>query len=242
MSAFPPLEDRAIQVWSVDLRVSAAVHARLESLLSGDERERAGRFRFDAHRRRFIVARGVLRTLLGAAVGRPAEAVRFRYGTAGKPTLADPPDSPLGFNVSHADDVALLALGQSVRVGVDVERVRTAPDLERLAARFLAPSEAAAFLRLPPPRRTLAFYTCWCRKEAFLKARGTGLAGNLKSFAVTLDPDEPPRITQIDGDRDLPARWTLTDLDAPGGYVAALAADRVGWQIQQHRWSPPRPA
>lgn len=233
----PLLDPDQVLVWLVDLRAPREAVEKLTLLLSADERARADRFRFESHRRRFIAGRGVLRTLLSNHADVDPAALRFEYGTAGKPRLAEPAESGLHFNVSHADDIALIAMARNRAVGVDVERVRAAKDLERLAARFFSPEEAADFMRLPPTARQSAFYTCWSRKEAFLKARGVGLSGNLKDFAVTLEPGVPARIRRLSESLSGGSDWKLTDLEVPGGYVGALASQGRGWQIASRRWT-----
>lgn len=226
-----------VQIWSVDLRAPRESMERFRAWLSRDELERADRFRFESHRRRFVAGRGVLRSLLAHHTeSSPADLV-FSYGTAGKPHLESPADSGIAFNVSHADDVALIAIARDRAVGVDVERVKTARDLERLAARFFSPEEAADFMRLTPVARQNAFYTCWSRKEAFLKARGVGLAGNLKDFAVTLEPGVPPVIRRLSPALKGNSEWLLADLPVPGGYVGALAGEGDGWEIASRRWN-----
>lgn len=226
-----------VQVWLVDLRAPRESLDRFDQWLSADEKDRADRFRFGSHRRRFVAGRGVLRRLLAQHTGASPADLVFGYGTAGKPHLVDPAGSGLSFNVSHADDVALIAIARDRAVGVDVERVKAARDLERLAARFFSPEEAADFMRLPPMARQGAFYTCWSRKEAFLKARGVGLAGNLKDFAVTLEPGVPPVIRRLSASLKGESQWSLADLTVPGGYVGALASEGDGWQIASRRWT-----
>jgi 4'-phosphopantetheinyl transferase len=174
-------------------------------------------------RRRFTVARGHLREILGRYAGRPPEHLKFRYGGSGKPALVVP-DSPR-FSVSHTEDLAVFALHRTLELGVDVERLRTIPNGERLAKRFFSPSEHGALLRVPPERRDFAFLTCWTRKEACAKAVGEPLIPMLKRFEVPVEPGESARVVLLDGDPVAAARWSLADLAPASGHVGALAVE-----------------
>ena len=153
----------------------------IASALSQDERDRAARFRFDIHRDRYTSARGALRTVLGALTATPPEKVEFIYGDHGKPDLKS---RGVHFNLSHSDHRAIIAVTRVAPVGVDVERMnpdRANPDIAR---RFFAAQEIADLNGLTASEYTNAFFQCWARKEAVLKAVGTGISGGLSSFAV----------------------------------------------------------
>ncbi len=194
-----------------------------EPLLSADERERAERFRFDAHRRRFVVARGTLRRFLGAEIGRDPASLRFVLGPRGKPSLADAPD--LQFNVSHSVDLALVACTRGRRVGVDLEQVVPLDDLLGMARRTFSRAETAALEAIPEADRLLAFHLAWTRKEAFVKAVGDGLSFPLDSFDVSLAPGEPARILAIRDAERARESWSLVHLDAAPGFAAALVVE-----------------
>jgi len=213
-----------VHVWYVDLAVAAGAVRRLVACLSEDERARASRFKFDRDARRFMVARSALRTLLGGYLGLTPGAVTFTYQAHGKPAL-DGVHAALGFNLSHSGDVAVIAAGWDRAVGVDLELRRPLPDLAALAARSFALRERAVLDALPETERPAAFFRCWTRKEAFIKATGLGLAQPLDGFAVSLAPDEPARFLDIEGDPVALARWTLHDLQPPDGYAGALVVE-----------------
>jgi 4'-phosphopantetheinyl transferase len=223
--------DLSIRPGHVDVRAtpldpSAAREARLERWLDADERARAARFVFPRDARRFRVARGTLREILGGYLGVAADAVRFTYAAAGKPALAAPlGDAGLAFNVSHSGEIALYAIGARSRIGVDVEQVRPLDDLPALAERNFSAAEQRTLLALPPAARAPAFFACWTRKEAFIKALGDGLSYPLDAFTVSFTADEPARFVEIRGDPTTAARWTLTALDVAPGYTAAVAVD-----------------
>jgi 4'-phosphopantetheinyl transferase len=207
-----------------ELAVAAGTVGPLAACLSEDERARASRFTFDRDARRFKVARSALRTLLGGYLGLAPGGVAFTYQAHGKPAL-DGIRTALGFNLSHSGEVAVVAAGWDRAVGVDVELCRPLPDLAALAARSFAPRERAVLDALPETERPAAFFRCWTRKEAFIKATGLGLAQPLDGFVVSLAPDEPACFLDIEGDPDALARWTLHDLQPPDGYAGALVVE-----------------
>ena len=197
------VQTEGVQVWRADLDRPPVGREVLARTLSEDERARAARFHRPRDRDRFIAARGLLRVLLGNALGCPPQALRFRYNLYGKPALAaDSDGARLGFNLSHSDGAALFALAWSRDAGVDIECIRPQCAAESLAERYLPASQAAALRSLPPARRPAAFAQAWVRREAHLKALGTGFS------ASSLPPDH--------------RRWTCLDLYVGPGYRAAL--------------------
>lgn len=225
-----------VHVWYVDLAVDAGTLRRLAAGLSEDERARADRFVFERDARRFVVARSALRTLLAEYLGLTPRAVVFTYGVHGKPAF-DGALAGLGFNLSHSGEVAVVVAGWGRALGVDVELRRPLPDLAALAARSFAPRELAVLDALPESERPEAFFRCWTRKEAFIKATGEGLAHPLDAFVVSLAPDEPARFLDIDGDPDALARWTLHDLGPPAGYAGALVVEGAVRTLRARVWS-----
>lgn len=219
----PSLARGELHLWTSGLDRPPAEVEQLTLALSPDERERAGRFHFERDRRRFTVGRGFLRTLLAHYLGRSAAAVTFRYGPRGKPDLAGvDTGSGLRFNLSHSGGRVLCALTRELDVGADLELIRPLDNLDSLAASVFSAGELAALHALPGPERQTAFYRCWTRKEAFIKALGDGLSWPLDSFDVTLGPGEPARLLRIAGDPGGPARWCLHALEDEG-WVAAVA-------------------
>ena len=222
--ADPKLGAADAHVWRLDLRRAGADVENLERLLTPAESERAAAFRFARDRDRFVVARALRRITLGRYLDAPPNALAFATGPHGKPGLIGPGDAAaLQFNLAHADDLALLVVARGRPVGVDLERVRDDVPIMTLAERFFAPDELEALRQLPAGQRTAAFFRCWTRKEAFVKARGEGLSLPLAAFAVSLAPDEPPALRRVDWDAEERTRWTLLDLPPLPGYAAALA-------------------
>jgi len=225
----PRLTNVEVHLWCIGLNQSAPFS---EDILSPDELARANRFKFPVHRRRFVAAHGWLRALLGRYQNcHPAE-LRFDYGPQGKPALAGQTD--LHFNLAHSGELALLAVAPA-ELGVDVEAIRPVPELDQIARRFFAPTEHAQIRQLPAEQQQPAFFTCWTRKEAFLKATGDGLTRPLDSFSVAVQPEQPAQFNHITGDDA--ARWWLAALTPAIGYVGALAITGRHWQI--HCWQTP---
>jgi 4'-phosphopantetheinyl transferase len=218
-----------VHIWWFSLDQPAWRRAELESYLSRDERERMQRLVFEHHRRRFVVARGVLRSLLGVYRRIDPAQLRFNYTPFGKPSLED---TPLAFNISHSVDVAVCAITIDRALGVDVEAVKTIADMPEIMRRHAAPREQAAYWMLPSERRVDAFYHWWVRKEAYVKALGTGLSESLSDFAVTITPDEP-----IILDSGEARGLTLRQLTAPSGYAGCVAVEGSGWRLVERTLS-----
>ena len=208
-------------MWRASLEQPPAAVARLHALLAADERERAAAFHFARDRNRYIVGRGLLRSLLGGYAGRPPQELRFAYGAFGKPVLAD---AGPHFNLSHSGPLALLAVSADTEIGVDIEVDHVDFAQERIAERFFSQEEVRVLRSLPKRHQPHAFMTCWTRKEAFIKARGDGLSLRLDSFDVSLAPHAPAALLRTEWSADEPVQWWLRDLsDSSRGYVAALA-------------------
>jgi len=231
----PELPAGRIHLWSLRLDPPEGQVAALERLLARDEIERARRFRFERHQRQYIVGRGMLRTLLGAYLGVPPERIEFTYGPRGKPFLA--PALAAGapqFNLSNSDERALVGLVRGPEIGVDLEFRKPMPDCEEIAERFFSASEREVLRALPAATKEEAFFNCWTRKEAYLKAVGEGLAAPLDSFDVTLAPGEPPRMLTLRGEAAPAQRWSFHHLVPAPEYVGAIALEGEegrAWEI-----------
>lgn len=230
------LDPGSVHVWSVRLDPPPEVVERLGRSLSADEWERARRFRFERHQRQYVVGRGALRALLAAYLGTLPELIRFTYGPRGKPFLAPPLDAGgLFFNLSNSDELALVGLVHGVEIGVDVEYLKRMPDCEVIAERFFSESERKVLRELPAARKEEAFFNCWTRKEAYLKAVGEGLAAPLDSFDVTLAPGEAPRMLTLKGNAERASRWFFRHLLPAPDYVGAVAIEGGDWAVET--WS-----
>jgi 4'-phosphopantetheinyl transferase len=222
MSATRPLPPGAVDVWWCDLgNRSATDHADWAAVASPDERARADRFSFPDDRRRFLARRGLLRTLLGGYLGERPEDLRFECDEKGKPRL---PAGDVRFNLSRTGEGVLIGFTRGPEIGVDVEQVMGGYAGEEIAGRFFAPSETAALTALPESSRSEAFFRVWTAKEAYLKARGDGLAYPLDAFAVTVSAGAPSRL-RWHRDGSEARRWWLLPLTPAEGFVATVAVE-----------------
>ncbi|HEX9012321.1 MAG TPA: 4'-phosphopantetheinyl transferase superfamily protein [Anaerolineaceae bacterium] len=220
------LSQDEVHVWRVPLDPPDEEAARFASLLAPDEAARAARYRYAELRREYVVGRGALRALLGAYLGAAPRQVALDYEDRGRPVLAaNFAGSGLRFNLSNARDLALIAITRGRGVGVDLESDRRRIVLRDVAARFFAPAECERLFALPEDTQRQAFFDCWTRKEAYLKARGTGLSRPLDRFEVAFAPGQPAALLKDETDPGAPDRWSLTALEGLPGYTAALAVE-----------------
>ena len=215
------LSESTVDIWSFPTKASRHVVATFERLLVPEERDRAVRFRFHHRYSSFVIARGALRHLLGHYLNCNPAKVSLVYGLKGKPVV-EPPSS-LQFNMTHSSDLAVIALTLRREIGVDVEQIRPLPDMQQIAKNFFCPEEASEVMSFPKTERERAFFLCWTRKEAYIKAIGDGLSAPLGSFRVTMHPDRPARFLHVQHNETEAKAWTLHDLQVAVGYAAALA-------------------
>jgi 4'-phosphopantetheinyl transferase len=215
----------SIHVWRIPSDHAANDAASLRAILSADEIARAEKFHFAAHRDAFVINRARLRFVLSHYLGYRPESLSFAYGKQGKPVLVDAASHGLQFNLSHTDGVALVAVARHRQVGVDVERMRPSTEVLEIAKQHFSEAEYKQLLSLDASERLTAFYRCWTRKEAFLKALGEGMHRSLQGFQVSLLPGEPAALIACDNDPDLCRQWQLHSLDAGEGFIAALCHD-----------------
>lgn len=226
-----------VHIWLASLNETDQVFEVLSQSLSKDEWERADRFVFKRDRRHFVVARGILRDILARYVDCQPGEVQFHYQPDGKPGLGFPGGSPrLEFNLSHSSGLLVLAVTQGRQVGVDVERVRPLPDLDQIASYSFSNHEQNVLARLTPEEKLNGFFRCWTRKEAYLKARGTGLLIPLDSFDMSLAPDNPIRMLSNRLDPDEVLRWSFYTFIPIDGFVGALAIEGQGVKPDFRRW------
>ncbi len=236
--ATPTLVTGEVQIWRTTLDAPEETIQRLHRLLTPDEQQRAARFHFQKDRNHYTVARGVLRLILGRYLNCAPELLRFTYTSHGKPDLS--PDSGgdwLAFNLSHSGTMALYGITLKRRIGVDIEYIRPDTASAEIAERFFSAREVAALRALPVAVQHEAFFNCWTRKEAYIKAIGEGLSHPLDKFVVSLAPGEPARLLETMPDPEEAARWTFQALDVAPGYKAALAVE--GPISQLHCWNSP---
>jgi 4'-phosphopantetheinyl transferase len=213
------LSGNEIHIWTVKTKAPLPVVAALKHVLTASEAERAARFRFRSLEDSYIVVHGALRYVLGGYLDVDPAAVQFVYGPKGKPELAFPSQ----FNLSHSGDLAVIGLTAHCEIGIDLEQIRPLSDIEQIANRFFQREEAAEILSLPQTEREHAFFCCWTRKEAYIKAIGDGLSAPLDGFRVTVQPSEPVRIIHVNNDAAAADDWSLHDVLIASDYAAAVA-------------------
>lgn len=226
-----------VHIWRVSLQHTAIPLPALEALLSPTEQQRAHRFYFERDQRRYIVSQGHLRLLSGRYLSRDPAQIEFRQGARGKPALAASLLTPDGsgdvrFNLSHSHDIVLYAFARNREVGIDVEHFRSVGNMEHIVRRFFAPQEQAVFFALPDAQRPDAFFHCWTRKEAFIKALGEGLHYPLDRFVVAFAPGEPARLLDVTGHPEEINRWSMQALTLAPDYAAALVVEGQDWRLR----------
>jgi 4'-phosphopantetheinyl transferase len=227
-----------IHVWCADLDKLATELPEFASPLSESERKRAAQFRFDCDRNRFIVRHGVLRMILGSYLNIEPARVTFSYQSRGKPLVSVPATAPyFHFNLSHSNGLALIAGTRRAALGVDIECLRFVPEADQIAAKFFSPHETAVLNAIPAEQKMEAFFHCWTRKEAYLKATGEGIADALPRIEVSLTPGQSARLLKINGETIAASRWTLNALSPAPGFVGALAIKAGSMRLACWRWS-----
>lgn len=226
-----------IDLWTWWLERPTSEVARLATLLSHDETARALRFVLARDARRYIVARASLRIVLGNRLGVPPDELTFDYNEFGKPHLAPRDSTPTPhFNLSHSGPLAMLAICDRFPLGIDVEE--TKPLKEDIAGYFFSRRERASLKRLPQNDYLNGFYRCWTRKEAFVKAHGSGLAIALDSFDVSVGPRAALNLGRLSGDASERSHWRLYNIRVPAGFQGALSAlsDGAPVRLRYHAW------
>ena len=200
-----PISQDEVHVWKAELALPSLSILKFADTLLASEIQRANRLRHAQERDRFVAGRGILRSLLGNYLKRDARDISILNDSNGKPRI----EGDLEFNVSHSGDTALFVFSKARRLGVDIEVVRGIPDASKIVEWFFSREEFENFCALPESERTLAFFRSWTRKEAYLKALGTGLSHSLKSVPLEFSNGE----------------WSIQELNVGPGHVATLAVE-----------------
>jgi 4'-phosphopantetheinyl transferase len=212
-----------IDLHLIRLDLSSAATAACRHLLSADERLRADRFATPRLRNRWLVSRAGLRDIIARYCRKRPSAVRFHRDRSGKPVLSgEKSAAALHFNLSHSGSIAAVAVTTAGPVGVDVEYLRPISDWRRVARRFFSVSENSQLSTVQEVQRELAFYCCWTRKEAVIKATGEGLTAELDSFDVSLKPGKPAAVLCDRSEHQRSGPWQLRHFDGEN-FVGAVA-------------------
>ncbi len=224
-----------VHLWHVALDEHSA--ESLQPLLNADESARASRFHFARDRNHFTVARAALRKLLSTYLQIDAAEVHLSYGEMGKPFL-EGHDGDISFNLAHAGGRALYGFSRGRDLGVDLELIREDFTGEDIARRFFSTTEVVALQSVPAELRKDAFFNCWTRKEAYIKARGEGLSMPLDCFDVSLAPGEPAALLKNHEDEGELTRWEMRSIPVAEGFVAAIVVEGHDWELKTFTLEP----
>lgn len=220
--SFPSLDANDVHIWKIDLTASRPIH------LSPDEQERADRLKLEEPRRQFTNARSALRNLLGNYLNAPSERIEFTYAEHGKPVLKRD-NSGIRFNVTHSHNLALIAIAADKSVGIDIEWLGRTADTNALSKRFYSKIEQTQLNAISAEQHHQAFLSCWTQKEAYLKAHGSGLSRDTRTFSVSLEGG----LLTDDLHGSAQHQWRIESIEPDPGYVAAIAIENRAPNIRQ---------
>jgi len=233
----PPIElkPNTVHIWAINFVVNEETFNSYFSLLSDDEKVRALRFKFYKDKRCYVVTKGVLRLLSASYLKMNAKDIIFEYEKYGKPKFKS--QTNLNFNVSHSGDMAIIGFVYNYTIGVDVEKIKNDFDTSEIAANFFSQKEIEALQHIPKNEQYIAFYRCWTRKEAFVKAKGSGLSFPLDEFSVTLDKDLESELVETQWNPSEKYQWQLTSFKPSLDYIAATIVNSKFYDLQYYDWN-----
>ena len=218
-----------IHLWKQNLKVSDLEVNKCFEILNQEEKIKAKKFFFEEHKRRFIVARGTLRTILGRYLNTPASTIEFTYSSQGKPRLTNKlGEDKLQFNLSHSYDLAIYGVTYNCVIGVDIEHIRPILEIKKLAKRFFCSREYNYISLLTSPELEKTFFKLWTAKEAYLKATGEGIGRGLDKVEVSLD--SYPQLLKLPNNQSL-LNWTIFFLIPHPSYQGAVVFRANEWKL-----------
>ncbi len=209
-----------IHIYRSSLETTSDKIKDYESFLSADELYKANRYKFEKDRVHYITGRALLRNILSRYLNQFPGEIVFSYSDKGKPFIKD---TEVKFNLAHSGGRAVYAVANNIDIGIDIEFMRELPDALQIAKRFFSEKEVDEFSEIREVDIRTAFFNCWTRKEAFIKAVGEGLSYPLKDFSVTLKPGDKPEILWIKDKAEEVKYWSLINIDTDENYISSLA-------------------
>lgn len=224
----------AVHVWFADVMANESNYRSNYALLSKEETRRAETFKFEKDKKKYVVSKGILRRLSSFYLHIAPEDVVFDYGEFGKPSFGF--TTKLKFNTSHAGDKAVFVFTENNSIGVDIELIKSDLDVMNLAENFFSEKEISDLANLHSSERNVAFYRCWTRKEAFIKAKGIGLSFPLKSFSVSTNSDMQAELLETDWNPSERLSWKLFSHKPTENYISAIAIQGAVGSIRYSDW------
>lgn len=224
----PELTVGIVHLWKFTLPQSVDVMKKFESSLSIDELVRVEKFHFKPQKDQFIAARGGLRSLLADYLHQNPADIFFRYGEYGKPYIEN---TDLNFSLSHSGNHIVYAFTRGAAIGVDIEEIKNDIDFFSIGKLIFSEVEYAQFLTVSEPEKALAFYRGWTRKEAYLKAIGTGVYFPLTEVEVSFLSHEKPELLKIKDNFNKKEQWQLEEIISNKHYVLTVAVSTIGNQF-----------
>jgi 4'-phosphopantetheinyl transferase len=225
--SLPTLDQDQIHVWTLRLEAERAKVRHYESLLTNAEIDRANRFTNLEKRQRFIIARASLRNILSLYTNSHISTLDFEYEPGGKPHLSD--NNDINFNLSYSQNMAMVAVSMHRELGIDMQAITQVTEPESVARLVFSPAEISYLLSLDAHERQIAFCQIWVRKEAYIKALGTGFSRPTHTFSVCGAPGNIDALYHDESNPLATTEWRLMEISAPTGYCAALAAAGRNW-------------
>jgi 4'-phosphopantetheinyl transferase len=214
------LLENDIHVWQIDLETQLQYLETYWSHLSNLEQSRASKFRFEIHKNNYIIRTGILRILLSNYMRCQPDEMEFEIEEFGKPKLTN---SDLEFNLSHSKNKAIIAIAIDVQLGIDIEYIDEKIKAKEIAGNFFSNEEIKQLCALEDVKLADGFFNIWTKKEAFIKAIGTGLTYPLDAFDVSLDNSEQKALTRLDNSFTEAQKWNLFSIKTFNNFKGALA-------------------